>query len=264
MKKIYFLHIPKTGGTSVKQWLEDSAQTKKLTENGWESIHLGHSYFKNTESHGVRSSAGIRLRQQYPYHLTGAPTISDLKDGVVFTIARPVSTWLPSYFASSSAGWHQCQWANALRDQTRLGWDKFFEKFYDSHVNGFPWYHGRVNDRGPMEKFPANEWCKSNIWQLYNDDQSLMIDYVINFENLNRGLELMFEDLDINITLDGPESHAHPCRLNKNPLISVNKDFNKSLEEFKKTKDFEHYKDSREFFKDSSDSLYVTRKNTCI
>lgn len=193
-KEIYFLHIPKTGGTYVMQSLTSTLPVL------WPIWTLGHTRIFHTS----KSEVDIYP----PKGVTGNPyKIDFLKKKFIFTTVRNPYKWLVSYY-----NWHTHpakKYDNAL---TKKGFDYFLKT---------------LAEREGEEKWP----CKKMLFfQIFSTKGDLVIDWVNRMETLDKDLEIMAKKLDIKYT-KAEKQRVNPLSKKKDYRSFYNEELRELVEE---------------------------------
>jgi hypothetical protein len=160
--KIFHIHIPKTGGSTLN---------RTLSEYDW-FTNGGHCFYNNSFPHvGVRNTEGRTWRN---YHQAG------FEQGMSrIAVIRNPFTWLYSYYKHtgktrkglfSHKGWQ------GVRNYHNLD---SCEDFLEYYLNDDNYWH-----TPPLQKSPLGQ-CKNQ--------NELECDYLIYNENLDSFLEILFE-----------------------------------------------------------------------
>lgn len=160
-KEVYFLHIPKTGGTYVMQSLTSTFPVI------WPIWSLGHTKVYHESEEELKG---------YPLQgVTGKPHKVDfLKNKFIFTTVRNPYSWLVSYY----------------------NWHTHPAKKYDNKLTkkGFDFFLKTIAERDSKEKWPGK---KMLFFQVFSTKGDLLIDWANRMETLDSDLEAMAKEKNL-------------------------------------------------------------------
>jgi len=162
MKKNLFIHIDKTGGTSIVNSLKLSKLT--LCKNG--NNHDNYDYKNKHFSY-----------KQYCDYLN----LKNLNDYFVFTVIRNPFTWVISRY-------------NFLK---RQNYDENFWKNHPHNSVKFAYLYNDINTYiSELDKHNSLPFPKSQTEYLINRDNKVNIDFILKFENLEQDWNILLKKLN--------------------------------------------------------------------
>jgi len=195
--KAYFVHIPKTGGNSIRACLRDM---DLLTNPGFEKLERVHHFGTRSATRVMNSHLSFTT-PAFPCYLAAE---AYRKADYSFTVIRNPFDLLISYYS------HYAE--NPKKNWTDRGW---------ANVNG---HHGFNSFESFVEfycKKDPEEWhvptlSKNLFGQIFDDEKKVRVDYAIYLENAAVGLEGLIELLSgsrVRVAL--PKKNVSPGRKNK-------------------------------------------------
>ena len=175
MKKLFFVHVPKTAGNSVRQAMRNK---NLLTNPGYEK--------KEREHHFAKKNAKRIVGQHLSFKTPFFPSYSELKAykeaDFSFSIIRNPYDVLVSYYShyidnSKKKNWIDNGWANVNGYHGFSCFDEFIE--YYCTCESEDWHIPNLN---------KNLFC-----QLYNETNQSIVDYAIYFDDLENNLNFFLE-----------------------------------------------------------------------
>ena len=202
MKKIYFVHIPKTAGNSIRKSMY---HTPWLANNGLVKSQREH-HFASRKATRVLNSHLSFTTDRFPCYLDD-PLYKD--SYFSFTAVRNPYDLLVSYYAhyvdnSEKKNWIDNGWANVNGYHDI----KSFEHFIDLYTSIDP------------EDWHVPSLCRNLFGQIFCDEGKSRVDKVIFTENLVKGIELLYyyaNDGSLQVKCDNlPWANTSPKRGQKN------------------------------------------------
>lgn len=193
MKKMYFVHIPKTAGNSVRAGLNNLGL---LTNPGREKKEREH-HFAKKKVFRVKDS---HLSFKTPYFPSYSDKIEYKNADITFSVIRNPYDLLTSYYShyidsSKKKNWIDRGWANVN------GYHGFksFEEFIKFYCNE------------PSEKWHIPNLSNNLFCQLYDEFNIPAVDYVVYYDHLEQNLSSFLNDvLGINKKVLLPKKNVSP------------------------------------------------------
>ena len=179
MSKLYFVHIPKTAGNSVRSALR---KINVLTNPGYEKWEREH--------HFAQKFTERIIGQHLSFNTNTFPTFSDKKEyldaDISFTIVRNPFDLLTSYYShyidnSLKKNWIDYGWANVN------GYHNFnsFKDFIEFYCNEKP------------EDWHIPDLSRNIYSQLFDENGKCIVDYAIYYDDLELNINKFLSELSI-------------------------------------------------------------------
>lgn len=154
---IRFIHIPKTGGTSVVSWLEHSG------------IHFKLGRYSNKKGYTKTHSTALYWKERYPH-----------KERAMFSIVRNPYTRLVSYY----------RFIKKVETDFILSWEEFVDKKYNNFLIHSPWqtqmyYIANLNNKILVNKILYFENLELGLQKYFKVNIPLSQKNVTNYNNLD-------------------------------------------------------------------------------
>ena len=196
-KKLYFVHIPKTAGNSVRASLREH---NLLTNPGYEKYQREHHFGSRNASRVLHSHLSFKT-PTWPSYLDD-PNFHEAD--ISFTVVRNPYDLLVSYYIhyieNPSKNWIDKGWANVNGHHGFHSFEEFI-KFYCT-CDSNDWHVPPLN--------------RNLFGQMFDDNNKSQVDYAVHYENLTEGLILLTELLTgyrLPITL--PKNNVSQIRRNR-------------------------------------------------
>ena len=173
-KKLYFVHIPKTAGNSIRTALREH---NLLTNPGYEKYQREHHFGSRNASRVLNSHLSFRT-PTWPSYLDD-PNFH--KADFSFTVVRNPYDLLVSYYIhyieSPAKNWVDKGWANVNGHHGFHSFEEFIRFYCTCDSND--WHVPSLN--------------RNLFGQIFDDNNKSRVDYVVYYENLDEGLSLLTE-----------------------------------------------------------------------